>query len=64
MPKGRASNAVGSGPPLIPIDWNSHVIRITHIVPKAMVSPWAKLENRRMPKTSVNPNAPKANWLP
>ena len=46
---GRASRAVGSGPKLTPIDCSHQVSRITMAVPKAMVSPWAKLENRRMP---------------
>ena len=31
------------------MDWNSHVIRIVAMVPMAIVSPWAKLENRKMP---------------
>jgi len=33
----------------MPIDWNHQVNRIVTMVPKAMVSPWAKLEKRRMP---------------
>ena len=49
MPKGSASSAVGSGPAVMPIDWNHQVNRITTAVPKAIVSPWAKFENRKTP---------------
>ena len=49
MPTGRASSAVGSTPKLTPMDCSPQVVRIVAIVPKAIVSPWAKFENRRMP---------------
>jgi hypothetical protein len=49
MPTGSAKSAVGSGPSVIPADCRPHVTRIVTMAPKAIVSPWAKLENRRMP---------------
>ena len=64
MPKGSARRAVGSGPKVMPQDWNSQVTMITMAVPKAMVSPWAKFEKRSTPKISVTPKAPSASWLP
>jgi hypothetical protein len=49
MPRGSASSAVGSGPSETPMDCKPQVKRIVTIAPKAIVSPWAKLENRRIP---------------
>ena len=37
---------------------------ITNIVPNAIVSPCAKLENRNIPYTNVTPTAPKASCEP
>ena len=34
------------------------------MAPNDMVSPWAKLEKRRTPYTSVTPSAPRASWQP
>ena len=34
------------------------------MAPKAMTSPKAKLEKRRMPYTRVTPSAPSAIWQP
>ena len=31
---------------------------------KDIISPWEKFANRNIPKTSVTPTAPKANWEP
>ena len=55
---------LGSGLIPMPADWKPHITRIATIAPKDMISPWAKLENRRIPYTSVTPRAPSANWLP
>jgi hypothetical protein len=49
MPAGKASSAVGKGPNETPRLCSHQVNRIVAMVPMAMVSPWAKLENRRMP---------------
>jgi hypothetical protein len=49
MPTGSAMSAVGRNPPVMPAAWRAKVRRIVTAVPKAMVSPWAKFENRRMP---------------
>ena len=49
MPKGRASSAVGNGPSEMPQLWNNHVNSTVTMAPKAIVSPCAKFENRRMP---------------
>ncbi len=49
MANGSASSAVGRKPNVMPRLWNHHVNRIAAIVPKAIVSPWAKLAKRRTP---------------
>jgi hypothetical protein len=61
---GSARSAVGSGPSEMPNDWNHQVSRTVIIVPKAIMSPWAKLAKRRMPKTNVTPRAPSASCEP
>jgi hypothetical protein len=47
--KGMASNAVGKTPKEIPSDWKYQVNNIVTIVPKAIMSPVAKLANLRIP---------------
>ena len=49
IPTGSASNAVGNGPSDTPIACRPHVASTVTIVPKAIVSPCAKLENRNIP---------------
>ena len=49
IPKGKANIAVGKGPRLTPRLCNHQVARTVIIAPKAMVSPWAKFENLRIP---------------
>ena len=49
MPKGNAKRAVGTGPRVTPMLCNHQVVRTVIIAPNAMVSPWAKFENRRIP---------------
>ena len=46
MPNGSARSAVGSGPNEMPTLCIAQVIRMVNMVPNAMVSPCAKLENR------------------
>jgi len=47
--KGRASNAVGRTPAVIPILWNNQVNKIVAIVPNDIQSAWAKFENLNTP---------------
>ena len=61
MPKGNAKIAVGIGPRLTPWLCNHQVARTVIIAPKAMVSPWAKFENLRIPYIRVTPSAPSAS---
>ena len=64
IPKGRASSATGSGPKDTPMPCNRIVAPMVTIVPNAIRSPWAKLENRRMPDTKVPPQRPRRQLAP
>ena len=46
MPKGSAMSAVGSGAMPTPSACRPQVTRMTSMVPKAIMSPWAKFEKR------------------
>ena len=64
IPTGNASSAVGRDPRPTPQDCSHQVNRMVTMAPNDMVSPWAKLEKRRTPYTSVTPSAPRASWQP